>query len=105
LSCQHRCRVDLRARELAEKTSASALSKEVDVVKTLQAEMVSLSRSLDDELSLAKEKDGVLKWKAELENEMANLRSLAASTKDEMKKAKGLQSLYDVKRTELSELN
>jgi hypothetical protein len=45
-AAQWRCRSDLWSHQLFEKTSTTALNKEINVVKTLQAEKVSLSSSL-----------------------------------------------------------
>lgn len=45
-AAQRRCRAELRSRQLSEKTSVTALNKEIDVVKALQAEKTSLSSSL-----------------------------------------------------------
>jgi hypothetical protein len=45
-AAQRRCRAELRSRQLSEKTSVTALNKEIDVVKALQAEKTSLSSLL-----------------------------------------------------------
>jgi hypothetical protein len=46
-AAQHQCHVDLRSRQYSEKSPSTTLNKEIDVVKALQAEKVSLSSSLE----------------------------------------------------------
>jgi hypothetical protein len=85
-----------------------ALSKEIDIVKALQAKKVSLSSSLESKnkkcLEVSKEKDELLKKNVDLELQITELRCLASAAEDEKKKAKGLQKLYDTKLAELNEL-
>jgi hypothetical protein len=67
---------------LSKKTSATALNKEIDVVKTLQTEKVSLSSSLETEkkcLDIAKEKDDLAKKMLNLKYNCNELRRLASS--------------------------
>jgi hypothetical protein len=84
------------------------LNKEIDVVKTLQAEKVSLSSLLEAEktkcFDIAKEKDDLSKQNAKLEVQLNDLRRLASSAEDEKKKAEGQEKLYDAKVSELAEL-
>ncbi|PVH62313.1 hypothetical protein PAHAL_3G264000 [Panicum hallii] len=77
-AAQRRCRRDLRSHQLAEQTTASALEKEIAVVKQLQDQ-----KELD-----------------EAKTEMENLWGLAASAENEKKRteelAKELEELKDV---------
>lgn len=55
-------------------------------------------------MDLIKEKDDLIKKNVDLKLQLADLWRLAASIEDEKRKVEGLQSLYDFKCTELSEL-
>lgn len=105
---QHRCRADLRSRQLPEKTSTTALNKDIDVVKALQTEKTSLSSLLESEkkncLEVCKENDELQKKNSELELQLTDLRHLVSAAEDEKKKAECLQKLYDAKGTKLNEL-
>jgi hypothetical protein len=72
-AAQQRCRADLRSWQLFEKTFATALNKKIDAVKTLQAEKVSLSSSLEAEkkkcLDISKEK---MTWLRKMLNRKCN---------------------------------
>jgi hypothetical protein len=107
-AAQRQCRADLRSWQLSEQTSAIALNKEIDVVKALQAEKISLSSSLESKkkkcVEVAKEKDDLTKKNAKLELQLTELHRLASTTEIEKKKAEDLQNLYDSKVAELNEL-
>ncbi|PUZ65799.1 hypothetical protein GQ55_3G253900 [Panicum hallii var. hallii] len=95
-AAQRRCRRDLRSHQLAEQTTASALEKEIAVVKQLQDQKEVLARSIARE----EEKNSLAKQLDEAKTEMENLWGLAASAENEKKRteelAKELEELKDV---------
>jgi hypothetical protein len=107
-AAQRCCRSDLPFHQLSERTSTTTLNKEIDVVKTLQAEKVSLSSSLEAEknkcIDIAREKDDLAKKNVELEVQLTELCHLVSSVEDKKKKVEDLQKLYDTKVVKLADL-
>lgn len=104
---QRRVREDLRKGDLSQKSSESALAKEIEVVKKLQLEKENLTAALDTEKNksrLEAEKNSLSKRNEELDAKVERLCALAQAAENEKSHVDQLQLSPDAKFQEVEQL-